>query len=163
MCDYSLHTNPNRLAQEGEDLVAHRFPTGSIGLASPNDLKPKITAEKPKSRFWSWETIRNWFEEQKSGAEPIPAVCIPPGAKLILSDIPQDLQHELGVQAVEEVTFTQISANAHSYRDAVRFKNGRQILLQALREGQRVHVLSLAAQEAEEHEAVNRETTVVIP
>ena len=36
MCDYSLMAVPNRLAQEGEDLVTHRFPTGSLGLASPN-------------------------------------------------------------------------------------------------------------------------------
>jgi len=39
MCDYSLMAVPNRLAQEGEELVAHRFPTGSLGLASPADLK----------------------------------------------------------------------------------------------------------------------------
>ena len=38
MCDYSLMAIPNRLAEEGEDLVAHRFPTGSVGLASPRDL-----------------------------------------------------------------------------------------------------------------------------
>jgi len=33
MCDYSLMGVPNRLAQEGEDLVTHRFRTGSLGLA----------------------------------------------------------------------------------------------------------------------------------
>jgi hypothetical protein len=38
MCDYSLMGIPNRLAEEGEDLVAHRFPTGSVGFASPRDL-----------------------------------------------------------------------------------------------------------------------------
>ena len=38
MCDYSLMNVPNRLAREQEDLVAHRFPTGSLGLASPKDL-----------------------------------------------------------------------------------------------------------------------------
>jgi hypothetical protein len=38
MCDYSLMAVPNRLAQENEELVAHRFPTGSMGLASPSNL-----------------------------------------------------------------------------------------------------------------------------
>ena len=38
MCDYSLMAIPNRLAEEGESLVAHRFPTGSVGFASPEDL-----------------------------------------------------------------------------------------------------------------------------
>jgi hypothetical protein len=32
MCDYSLAGVPNRLAVEGEQLVVHRFPTGSVGL-----------------------------------------------------------------------------------------------------------------------------------
>ena len=36
MCDYSLAGIPNRLAVEGEELAVHRFPTGSIGLASPS-------------------------------------------------------------------------------------------------------------------------------
>jgi len=36
MCDYSLAGNPNRLAVEGEELVVHPFPTGALGLASPN-------------------------------------------------------------------------------------------------------------------------------
>ena len=42
MCDYSLMAVPNRLAREGEELVAHRFPTGSLGLASPSDLKRAV-------------------------------------------------------------------------------------------------------------------------
>ena len=41
MCDYSLGGLPNRLAVEGEELIVHRFPTQSIGLASPADLEPK--------------------------------------------------------------------------------------------------------------------------
>ncbi len=45
---------------------------------------------------------------------------------------------------MEEVTFTQISAAANSYRDAVRFANGREVRLQELREGQRVRVLDLS-------------------
>jgi len=49
MCDYSLMAVPNRLAREGEELVAHRFPTGSLGLASPADLK-RATDSAPAAR-----------------------------------------------------------------------------------------------------------------
>jgi hypothetical protein len=45
------------------------------------------------------------------------------------------------------VTFTQITAAANTYRDAVRFTNGREVRLQELREGQRVRVLDLSAAE----------------
>jgi len=31
MCDYSLMSIPNRLAVEGENLIAHRFTTGTMG------------------------------------------------------------------------------------------------------------------------------------
>ncbi|MFN3323126.1 MAG: hypothetical protein ACK5AZ_06500 [Bryobacteraceae bacterium] len=164
MCDYSLHTNPNRLAVEGEELVAYRFPTGSMGLASPKDLQPVIQAdESTPRRWWSWSAIKAWFEAQKAAREPVCAVCIPPGARLILKDIPQDLQRELEVGESEEVTFVQISANANSYRDAVRFSNSRQILLQALREQQRVEVVSLALAESMEPEHADQHETLVFP
>jgi hypothetical protein len=43
MCDYSLMGIPNRLAVEREELVTHRFPTSSIGFASPEDLQRAAT------------------------------------------------------------------------------------------------------------------------
>jgi hypothetical protein len=75
---------------------------------------------------------------------------VPPGARLILKDIPKGLQRELGVGEIEEVKFVEISAEVNTYRDAIRFKNNRQLLLQALREGQRVVVLSMTPAEVEE-------------
>ena len=39
MCDYSLHGIENRLAEEGEVLVVHRFYSESKGLTSPDYLK----------------------------------------------------------------------------------------------------------------------------
>jgi hypothetical protein len=42
------------------------------------------------------------------------------------------------------MTFTEVSAEVNTYRDAVRFENNRRILLQALEPGQRVTVVSLA-------------------
>jgi hypothetical protein len=50
---------------------------------------------------------------------------------------------ELRVGDVEKVTFVEQSAEAFQYRDAVRFSNGREILLQHLPCGVRVEVLRL--------------------
>ena len=144
MCDYSLMAVPNRLAREGEDLVAHRFPTGSLGLASPVDLKRVAEPRLPCAKSF-WRRMAEFFDPPR--AEPVPAVCIPPGARLQLQDVSARMQQDLAVSPVEEVTFTQISAAVNSYRDAVRFRNGREVRLQELREGQRVRVLDLACAE----------------
>ena len=120
MCDYSLSHVPNRLAVEGEKLLIHRFANYSRGLTSAHR---------------TWKQIL--FPDTR------PAVCVPPGASLRLTGIPEHLQRELGVRPIETVTFVQQSAEAFRYRDAVRFGNGREILLQRLPCGQRVEVLSL--------------------
>ena len=140
MCDYSLHLFPNRLGVEGEELIVHRFGGTSLGLASPCDLPP-LKAECPTR----WTRFKNWLQRPMFETNTrISAVCIPPGASLVLRDIPKTLQRELCVAEVEPVTFTQTSAEVNIYRDAVRFANGRQVLLQRLSEGQRLTVVSLA-------------------
>jgi hypothetical protein len=156
MCDYSLHTYPNRLATDGEDLVVHRFGAGSLGLASPADLAPLISADKAAGRTL-WSRAKGWFlgHNHKWEAEKrVPAVCVPPGARLVLRDIPKSLQRELNIGETEEVQFVETTAEVNTYRDAVRFQNCRQALLQQLREGQRVHVLSVGVEELDPVEAV---------
>jgi hypothetical protein len=107
----------------------------------------KPTSKKP----WSRTTIKEWLLEGVEGqpTKRILAVCVPPGARLLLKDIPKGLQRELGVGEVEEVKFVEISAEVNTYRDAMRFKNSRQLLIQALPEGQQVTVLSLTPEEVE--------------
>jgi hypothetical protein len=156
MCDYSLHTYPNRLATDGEELVVHRFGAGSLGLASPRDLAPVISASK-MAHGTLWSRAKAWFlgRNLKWEAEKrIPAVCIPPGARLLVRDIPKGLQREFRIGEIEEVRFIEITAEANTYRDAVRFKNCRQALLQQFREGQRVQVLSIGVEELEPVEEV---------
>ncbi len=55
------------------------------------------------------------------------------------------------------MTFTQITAAVNSYRDAVRFPNGREVRLQELREGQRVTVLDLSLAEELDLEKLREE------
>jgi hypothetical protein len=151
MCDYSLHAVPNRLAVEGEELVTYRFPTSSIGLASPADLEKancQINAART-GRSW-WSVLKSWLNPPPLRIDKIPAVCIPPGARLRMNGIPRELQKELGVGLTEEVTFVELSASAYRYRDGVRFENRREILLQYLDEGLLVDVLSLGGSEQPE-------------
>ena len=144
MCDYSLMAIPNRLAKEGEDLITYRFPTGTVGFASPKDLCMLDPPNRRSQGFWS--AVKNFFEPRKANA--ISAVCIPPGARLMLQDIRRRHRRDLEIGPAEEVTFTQLTAAEYTYRDAIRFKNGQELLLQELREGQRVRVLDLSSAEA---------------
>jgi hypothetical protein len=149
MCDYSLHAVPNRLAVEGERLVTHRFSTSSIGLASPVDLAQADRARQDAAaagRSWL-ATLRSWLNPPPMRTDKIPAVCIPPGARLEMRDVPHDMQRELGLGPDEAVTFVQLSASPNRYRDGIRFTNGREILLQYLDEGLLVDVLSLEGAE----------------
>jgi hypothetical protein len=116
MCEYSIHADQTRLAMEGEELVSAVFPGGSLGFAAPAELRE---------------------------CGPVTAVCIPPGARLLLEQIPQRLQSELRIGETELVTFTQLGYEPFTYRDAVRFRNGREVLIQRLQENQRAVILSL--------------------
>ena len=154
MCDYSLMAVPNRLAQQEEELVTYRFPTGSLGLASPADITRAATAAAPARKTF-FGMLKEFFNPPV--ACPIPAVCIPPGARLRIQNIPQRLQQSLGVSATEDVTFTQLTAAVNTYRDAVRFANGRDLRLQELREGMPVSVLDLSCAEELDLEALRLE------
>ena len=149
MCDYSLMSFPNRLAAEGEELLVHRFSSGAKGLAAISDLQRASVARsmRRKSLRSLLSGIGSLLTEIVGAADnskSVPAVCIPPGTHLLLRDIPERLQIEVGVRGVEEVTFTQITSDAFSYRDAVHFRNGCEITLQKLQEGQRVRILNLS-------------------
>jgi hypothetical protein len=64
---------------------------------------------------------------------------------------PDRLQRDLNLQsAMQEVVFTQIGTTG--FRDAIRFENGVELLLQRLSEGQRVRVLALSAEEEPERD-----------
>src|SRR5262245_51504488 len=138
MCDYSLHGVENRLAEEGEILVVHRFYSGSNGLTSPEYLRP---CDQPKGWIAGLKRI---FAAQAR----VCAVCIPDGAQLVLRGISPAFQQAHALGAIEAVTFRQLSANAGTYRDAVEFRNGVRVRLQELDEGQQIEVLALSSDKA---------------
>jgi hypothetical protein len=141
---------PNRLAVSGEELIVHRFEVESVGLASASDLRRRQECSNAR-RHGFWSRLKEFLNPLD--IHSIPAVCIPPGARLLIRDIPAKLQHECGFQKeVAQAVFTQITAAVNTFRDAVRFQNGVEVLLQRLDEGQRVRVLDLSSAEEQETE-----------
>jgi hypothetical protein len=136
MCDYSLMGVPNRLAKEGEDLILHQFPTGTRGFT------PCAPGAEASS---NWRNTARVFLKALLGVPEARkvAVCIPPGARMLLLDVPLDLRAAENVPRDAEVTFTQLSAQAYAHRDAIRFENGHELLLQFLDEGQRIRILEM--------------------
>jgi hypothetical protein len=136
-------------------LVVHRFRTGSLGLAAPDSTNPPT--RRPHS---FWDRLKLFFTPTQR--DSVRAVCMPPGAQLVVEDIPEYLHLAIGVGEIELVTFMRITAPG-AYRDAVRFKNGREVRLQELREGQRMWVMDLSRARASEpaREAISR--VVCIP
>ena len=96
-----------------------------------------------------WQSLIEFFTCPPAASDAT-AVCIPPGARLILRGFPADLQRQYHISAEEGVVFTQLSADLNTFRDAVRFTNGMEMRLQSLPEGMCVEVLSLAG--TREHE-----------
>jgi hypothetical protein len=144
MCDYSLCGLPNRLAVEGESLEVFKFSTGSMGLVSPCELRREKPGMAGKS-FWG--RVNDFF---RSPFQSETAVCIPPGADLILRGIPAHLQERYGIEAEEGVKFVHTSLAVNTHRDAIQFRNGRIAGLQDLPTGLQVEVLSLARVFAED-------------
>ncbi len=92
----------------------------------------------------------------------LPAVCIPPGARLQLDGITAPMQKQFGVGSREEVTFVQLTAEPFRYRDAIRFNNGQEVLLQKLSDGLRMDVLCLSlVEEAQEPKPATRSSMIV--
>ena len=148
MCDYSLEAFPNRLAVRGERLITRRFRSGSIGMASPSDIAAATQSKlESESQGW-WAAVKCWLSPQAE-LDNIPAVCIPPGARLRMSRVPDQMQRSQALHPAEDVTFVQLSADAYRYRDAIRFDNGRKVLLQTLGEGIPFEVVSLDLAEPE--------------
>ena len=150
MCDYSLYEFSNRLAREGEELVTYRFPSGSMGLVSPVELenaRSRESAQDKPSGNRLWEAVTNHFDllsrSRPSALSNVCAICVPPGARLILKDISAEMQRDLGVCPEEGGKFIETGIEVLRHRDAILLANGCVIPLQCLHEGQRVEILSL--------------------
>ena len=70
-----------------------------------------------------------------AGTDCQTAVCMPAGARLRLSGINETVQRAFGIGHAEEAVMIRLEVTGHAHRDAVRFANGREVLLQSLNVG----------------------------
>ena len=69
------------------------------------------------------------------------AVCLAPGAELLVTGVPVRFQQALGIPSSVTAKFDQVSADAYTYRDALQLGSGRPILLQRFDAGLRASVV----------------------
>lgn len=140
MRDFSLQGVCERLAIKGEVLVTYRFRTGSIGLVSPVEIAA--------ARGSAWKRLLNFRRRPGETA----AVRVPPGTRLRVNFVPAEMCWEFGVGASEDVTFVELSAEGCHYRHAIRFRNGRHVLLQRFGEGVSFKVIADGSQDRKPNE-----------
>ena len=70
------------------------------------------------------------------------AVCMPADAHLRLEGIGETVQRAFDVGPVEEVVMIRLEVLAHAHRDAMRFANGKEVLLQRLNAGITTEIVS---------------------
>jgi hypothetical protein len=145
MCDYSQHGLQSRLACEGELLITYRFPTELIGLASALDVDEEERRRTEAERGRTWFSVLRRGRPRETNARQVPAVCIPPGARLRMTHIPVELRHRWALRSVEDVWFTETGDDPERFRDAIRLANGRLLVLQTLPERICFMVLSLGS------------------
>jgi len=133
-----MHTISQRLAREGEILVTFRFRPGRIGLASLVEI---IAARQLRGQGSLWSAWLRALELCLRPHQPS-SVRVSPGAHLRITSVPRQIAQEFGVRRVEDVTFVRLSGPNCVHRDAIRFGNGRHLLLQRFAEGVAFQVLT---------------------
>jgi hypothetical protein len=162
MCDYSLFELHNRLAVEGEELVTHRFHTGTIGMIGASSTSPALAPETWLSRLRRvlGEKAPDTFTTKGQTLDRECAVCLPPGAMLRLTNASSSMLSMLNGPTVR---FTQRSVDLNRHRDCLEVVDGPNkgfsLSLQACFPGMRVLVLSLTSSEDRVPEAAKAERT----
>jgi hypothetical protein len=133
-----MHTMPQRLAREGEILVTYRFRTGRIGLASLIEI---ADARVLRGRVSLWSSWLHALELCLHPRHPS-SVRVSTGAHLRINSVPRRIAQEFGVRLVADVTFVRLNASGCLDRDAIRFGNGRHLLLERFNEGVAFQVLT---------------------
>jgi len=73
------------------------------------------------------------------------AVCIPADARLRLEGIGVAVQQTFAISAAEDVVMIRLEGGVHAHRDAVKFANGREVLLQSLNPGLTAAVIAFTS------------------
>ncbi len=131
MCDYSLQHVKSRPAKVGDKLTTHRFNTGTIGFAAPEDANTAVCV-LPGTELAFARAV----------------TCQPRG---LFGWKAETINHTTAI-------FRQINKDKpHTHHDALEFPDGQIVRLTALVQGQEATVLQLPAQPATAVEAEAQE------
>jgi len=130
MCDYSLEHTLSRHAKTGDKLTTHRFPSGTLGFAAPENSAMAVCVLPGTELAFSAEvTFRSALLGLRRRARG----------------------HTTAV-------FRQVNKDvAQMHHDALEFSDGRIVLLTHLCEGQEGTILQLPAQPTKEIELLPAE------
>jgi hypothetical protein len=138
----SLH----RLAQTGELVVTHRFATGAIGFAPAGEVDA-LDANPVKVDEGLWALMGRLFPKRATPAEGVTIIWIPPGSRLRVSQLPDESAQTALFTPLEEMTFLELDAAEHRYRDALRLRSGGILPLQCVEEGVCFQIISTESKE----------------
>jgi hypothetical protein len=118
VCDFSLEMYQSRPAQQGEEYISNKFPTGTVGFVSPGDKsiaicmacdsELKLSRIPPKVQTMAGvgdSEVVTFTRIERPSAESLGALLR---------------------------AFQRFSDDARYHRDAVRFRNGKVVSLQTL-------------------------------
>lgn len=161
----------NRFAVDGEELVAHWFRTGHVGMVSRSDFDRWLTG-KPASAWMGhgsmWGVVERFLgriramlvellsfhgllnssalsiygPERLSKNHPGPVVQIPTGALVRLLEIPGEWQEKYHLTPIEDALLFEGSREQGIFDRTFCFGNGVELSYQSLHEGQKVKILS---------------------
>ena len=138
----------NRLAQTGELLVTYRFENGTIGFASADEVDAlEANVDRKNPGFWS--VVGGLFPKQENRPAPVTIVCIPPGSRLVVSQLPAGSTQSALFTPLDEMTFIELETSQQRYRGAFRLRSGGILLLQCVEEGVCFRVISTELREPE--------------
>jgi hypothetical protein len=142
MRDYSLSELPVPLAVEGDELVVQRLAGGSAELVRLSDLQSGEPVRRWVYGPSLWDRAMRSVQRCPPQFQRVPAIYVPPGADVILKNIPVDLRQRFGIEEEEGAKLA--SAEPHADPDAVEFHNECRLPLRDLPDGMRLELLSLA-------------------
>jgi len=119
----------------------HGTPRPGAATVSFDHLRPEFHARRLDEWATLRETCAQWLPHATLAACVAKMQANKPdggavaGARLQLEGIAETVQRSFGIGPVEEVVMTRLDVTGHAHRDAVRFGNGKEVLLQSLNAG----------------------------
>jgi len=169
--DYSITKLRNRLAVEGEELIAHRFQNGMTRMVDRADFERWQRARadgensRPPTRH-GWQSLKQYVvgfltyygfvdDASRKADEPGPVVAIPSEALVRVFGLPLEWQEQHQLAACEDALFIEFSPPWGVAGRGLCFGNGVVIPLRLLEEGQRIKVLRRSWADSLEPELVH--------